>query len=126
MGTFSSSFIVDLVLSPVDGCEHPLLYLSSTGRASQETAISGSCQQALLASTIVSVFGNCIWDGSPGRAVSGWFSFSLCSTLFLCNFFHGYFVLPSKKDRSIHTVVLLVLEFHVDYELHLGYFKLLG
>jgi hypothetical protein len=25
-----------------------------------------------LASTIVSGFGNCIWDGSPGGAVSGW------------------------------------------------------
>jgi hypothetical protein len=30
------------VLHPIDGCEHPLLYLSGTGRASQETAISGS------------------------------------------------------------------------------------
>ena len=29
------------------GCEHPALYLSGTGRVSQETAISGSCQQAL-------------------------------------------------------------------------------
>jgi hypothetical protein len=36
------------VISPMDGCEHPLLYLSSTGRASQETALSGSCQQALV------------------------------------------------------------------------------
>jgi hypothetical protein len=26
----------------------------------------------LLASTIVSGFGNCIWDGSPGGTVSGW------------------------------------------------------
>jgi hypothetical protein len=26
----------------------------------------------LLASTIVSGFGDCIWDGSPGEAVSGW------------------------------------------------------
>jgi hypothetical protein len=25
-----------------------------------------------LASTIVSAFGDYIWDGSPGRAVSGW------------------------------------------------------
>jgi hypothetical protein len=32
----------------MDGCEHPLLYLSGTGRVSQETAISGSCQQALV------------------------------------------------------------------------------
>jgi hypothetical protein len=48
LGTFSSSSIGDLVLSPMAGCEHPLLYLSCTGRASQETAISGSCQQALV------------------------------------------------------------------------------
>jgi hypothetical protein len=36
------------VLCLMDDCEHPLLYLSGTGRASQETAISGSCQQALV------------------------------------------------------------------------------
>jgi hypothetical protein len=48
LGTFSSSFIGDPVLHPVDSCEHPLLYLSGTGRASHETAISGSCQQALV------------------------------------------------------------------------------
>jgi hypothetical protein len=30
------------------GCEHLPLYLSGSGKASQETAISGSCQQALL------------------------------------------------------------------------------
>ncbi|KRY63267.1 hypothetical protein T4D_13543 [Trichinella pseudospiralis] len=38
------------------GCVYLHLYLSGSGRASQETAISGSCQ----------------WDGSLGRAVSGW------------------------------------------------------
>jgi hypothetical protein len=43
LGTFSSSFIRDPVISPIYSCEHPLLYLSSTDRASQETAISGSC-----------------------------------------------------------------------------------
>jgi hypothetical protein len=32
----------------MDDCEHPLLYLPGTGRAPQETAISGSCQQALV------------------------------------------------------------------------------
>jgi len=30
------------------GCEHPPLYWSGSGRASQETVISGSCQQVLL------------------------------------------------------------------------------
>jgi hypothetical protein len=48
LGTFSSSFIGDPVLHPIDGCDHPLLYLSGTGRDSQETAISGSCKQALI------------------------------------------------------------------------------
>jgi hypothetical protein len=38
----------------------------------------------LLASTIVSGFGNCIWDGSPDEAVSGWpFLLSLLHTLSL-------------------------------------------
>ena len=41
LGPFSGSFIGDPVLSPMDGCDHPLLYLSGTGRDSQETAISG-------------------------------------------------------------------------------------
>jgi hypothetical protein len=39
LGTFYSSLIEDPVLSPMDGCESPLLYLSGTGRASQETVI---------------------------------------------------------------------------------------
>jgi hypothetical protein len=45
LGTFSRSFIGDPVISPMDGCEHPLLYLPGTGITSQEIAISGSCQQ---------------------------------------------------------------------------------
>jgi hypothetical protein len=32
------------MLSPIVGCEYLALYLSGSGRASQETAISGSCQ----------------------------------------------------------------------------------
>ena len=48
LGPFSSSSIVDPVLSPLVGCEHPTLYLSGTGRASQETATTGFCQQALV------------------------------------------------------------------------------
>jgi hypothetical protein len=35
------------VLHPIDDWEHPLLYLPGTGIVSQETAISGSCQQNL-------------------------------------------------------------------------------
>jgi hypothetical protein len=36
------------VLSPMSGCMHLHLYWSGLGRASQGTAIPGSCQQALL------------------------------------------------------------------------------
>ena len=42
------SVLTQSVLSPVDDCGHPPLYLSGSGRASQETALSGSFQQALL------------------------------------------------------------------------------
>jgi hypothetical protein len=35
------------MLSTMVGCKNPLLYLSGSARASKETAISGSCQQAL-------------------------------------------------------------------------------
>ena len=47
LGPFPSSFIGDPVLSPMNDYEQPLLYLLCTGGASQETAISGSCQQTL-------------------------------------------------------------------------------
>ena len=45
LDTFFSSFIGGTVFHPMNDCEHPLLYLSGTGRASQETPILGSCQQ---------------------------------------------------------------------------------
>ena len=47
-GPFSSSFIEHPVLSPMVGCKHPPQYFSGTDRASQETAISGFCQQAFV------------------------------------------------------------------------------
>jgi hypothetical protein len=45
--TSSSSFIRGPVFHPIDDCEHPLLYLPGADIASQERAISGSCQQNL-------------------------------------------------------------------------------
>jgi hypothetical protein len=45
------------VFHPIDDCEHPLLYLPDTGKASQETALSG-CFQQNLAGICISV---CIW-----------------------------------------------------------------
>ena len=63
-GYFSGSFIGDLVLHPMADCEHPLLHLLGTGRALQETAISGSCQKALVGIYLVTGFGGCLWGGS--------------------------------------------------------------
>ena len=48
--------IGDHMISPMVGYKHQPLYLSGSGRASQEAAISGSCQQALLG------FQNSVWD----------------------------------------------------------------
>jgi hypothetical protein len=45
---FSNFSIVDPVLNLMVGCKHLPLYLSGSGRASQKTAITGSCQQSLL------------------------------------------------------------------------------
>ena len=71
LGTFSSSSIGGPVFNPIDDREHLLLYLPGIGKASQETAISGSCQQN-LAGVCNSV---CIWwlimGWIPGGAVSG-------------------------------------------------------
>jgi hypothetical protein len=92
LGTFSSSFIGDPVLCRMDDCEHPLLYLLGTGRASQETAISGSCQLALVG------IHNSVWfwwlfngmEPQVGQSLDD-HPFSLCSELCLWKSFHGYF-----------------------------------
>ena len=45
---FSKSYLGEPMLSPMVGIEHQPLYLSGSGRASQDTAISGFFQQTLL------------------------------------------------------------------------------
>jgi len=55
------------MLSPMFDCVNLNLYWSGCGRASQ-----GSCQESLVGIAIVSEFGVSRWDGSLGRAVSGW------------------------------------------------------
>jgi hypothetical protein len=53
------------VFHPIDDCEHRLLYLPGTGIASQEIAMSGSCQQNLAGiCNCVSGFGGCLWMDS--------------------------------------------------------------
>jgi hypothetical protein len=46
LGPFSS-FSSEGLFQSIDDYDHPLLYLPGTGIASQERAISGSCQQSL-------------------------------------------------------------------------------
>ena len=82
----------------MDGWKHSPLYLSGTGRAFQETAISGSCQLTLAGSTIVSGF------GYPGGQSLDGLSFSLCSTLCLCISPHGYFV-PLPRRTKVSTLL---------------------
>jgi hypothetical protein len=64
---FSNSFIGDPMLSPMVVYENPPLYLSVSDRASQETALSDSCQHALLG-IHNSV---CVW-----WLYMGWFTYS--------------------------------------------------
>jgi hypothetical protein len=102
LGTFSSSFIRSPVFHPIDDCEHPLLYLSGTGIASQKRAISGSCQQNLsgICNSVWVWWLYMGWIPQVGQSLDGP-SFCLSSELCLCNSFHGYFVPRSKQERSI-------------------------
>jgi hypothetical protein len=77
---------------------------------------------SIILSVLVVVYG---MDPQVGQSLEG-HSFSFCSILCLCNSFHGYFAPPSRKGRSIHTLIFLLLDFHVFCKLHLGYSELLG
>jgi hypothetical protein len=120
LGTFSSSFIRGPVFHPIDDYEHPLLYLP--GIASEERAMSGSCQQNL------SGICNRVW---VWWLIMGWIP-SWCSlwmvfpSISALNFVSitpslGFFVPHSKKEQNIHTLFFLLLEFHEFYKLYLGY-----
>jgi hypothetical protein len=117
LGTFSSSSIGGPVIHPIADCEHPLLCLLDPGIPSQETAISGSFQQNLAS----------VCNGvSVWKLIMGWIlqsldgpSFCLSSKLCLCNSFHGCSVPKSKKGQSVHTLVCILLEFHVFCKLYI-------
>jgi hypothetical protein len=99
LGTFSSSFIGGPVFHPINDCEHPLLYLSGTGIASQETAISGSCQQNLsgICNSFWFWWMFMEWILRVGQSLDD-HSFCLSSKICLCNSFLVYFVPHSKKE----------------------------
>ena len=72
------------MLSPMDGCEHPLLFFfQALAEALRRQLYQAPVSKLLLASTIImSGFGGCLWDGSPDGAVSVWsFLQSLLETL---------------------------------------------
>jgi hypothetical protein len=73
----------DPVLSPMVGREHLPMHFSGTGRTPQETAISGSCQQALFG-----IHSNvCIWWLYMGRIPrwgSLWMTFPSVSAPHFC------------------------------------------
>jgi hypothetical protein len=76
------------VFLPINDCEHPFLCLSGIGIASQETAISGSCQQnraGICNSVGLVVF--CGMDPQVGQCLDCP-SFCLSPKLCLCNSFH--------------------------------------
>ena len=53
-------------------CELLPLYLSGSGRATRRQPYQAPVSKNFLASSIPSRFCDCIWDGSPGGAVSTW------------------------------------------------------
>jgi hypothetical protein len=115
LGTFSSSFIRSPVLHPIDECQHPILYFPGTGIASQEIVISGSCQLN-LAGICNSVWVWWLYIGWIPSWGNLWMAlYSVSALKFFYNSLHGNFVLYSKTERNIHTLVflLLLLEYHV-------------
>jgi hypothetical protein len=109
--------------SPTVAFEHPFLYLSGFGRVFQERVVTGCCQQAghlQYHPGLVAVYGM-----HPQVQSLDGLSFSLCSTLWFHISSCEYFVPPSKKDWSIHTLVFL-LELHMVCELNLVYSELLN
>jgi hypothetical protein len=60
-------------------------------------------------------------DAQVGQSLDS-HSFMVCLEICLCSSFQGYLVPYSKKEKSIQTLVFLLLfEFHVFYKLYLGY-----
>jgi hypothetical protein len=66
-----------------------------------------------------------LMDPQEGQSLHGP-SFHLSSKLCLCKSFHGYFVPHSNEEQSIHTLVFLLLEFHVFCKVYFEYSKFLG
>ena len=77
------------------GCEHLPLYLLGSGRASQETAITGSCQQGLLG-TCNSFCVWCLYMGWISRWGSLWMASPSVSTP------HFVLIFPQKETFKLY------------------------
>ena len=127
LGPFSRSFLGDSMLSPMDGCEHPLPYLSGTGRALKERAISDSCQQE-LASIHNSIWVWWLYMGRIPRWGSLWMVISSVSTPHFVPVTPSMVVLfPLLKRFQVSTFwSSFFLSFMWFCKLYLGYSELLG
>jgi hypothetical protein len=124
-----------LFLTPILGNQRLSQSLASSSHLSICKALVGPLRRQpfqapismhFLVSTIVSGFGNCIWDESSGGTVSECLFlqsllYSLSSYLFLC-----ILCSPTKKDQRTYTLVFLHLELHMVFNVYLGYLELLG
>jgi hypothetical protein len=60
------------MFSPMVGCDHLPLYFSTMVDPLRRQLYQDPVSKYFLESTIVSGFGNCIWDRSPCGTFSGW------------------------------------------------------
>jgi hypothetical protein len=92
------------MLSLMAGCEHLPLYLSGSRRASQETAISGSCQQALLGIRNI-VWAWLLYMGWIPRWGSLWMAFpSVSAPYFVCIFAPVSILFPLLRRTDTSTL----------------------
>jgi hypothetical protein len=126
LGSFSSSSIGGLVFHPIDGCEHPLLYLPGTGIASYETAITGSLQQN-LAGTCKSVWVWWLAIRWIPRCGSLWIvhPFVLAPNFVSVTPFMGI-LFPILRRNKDHPLVFPLLDFLLFCKLYLGCSMFLG
>jgi hypothetical protein len=109
LGAFSSSSTGGPVIHPIADCEHPLLCLPGTGIASQERAISGSCQLNLAG----------VWKTTSFKTDTAiTFPFQVIFKLFITfksepkNYIKEHYTrrhLPNRNLQSINLALFCVL-----------------
>jgi hypothetical protein len=114
-------WFLHLVFPPMDDCQHPLLWQSLSGDSYIRLLSAGSCWH-LPSVWVWWLFMGWIpkW-GSLGMVIPSGSALNFVSVPPSMGF-----VLHSKKERSVHTLVFLLLEFHVFCKLYLGYLSFLA